>query len=156
METVPRAAAIYLVLPALFRLAGRRTLREMTAFDFILLLIIGEATQQALLGDDLSVTTAAVAVTTLIALDIAMSLLEQRAGFLERMIDGVPTVLVADGTPLRERMRRARLDEQDVMERARALHGLERMDQIRFAVLEPGGDITIIPRRGAGRGEAGG
>lgn len=155
METVLRAAAIYLVLLVLFRLAGRRTLREMTAFDFVLLLIIGEATQQALLADDFSVTTAVVVVTTLIGLDIAMSLLKQRASRVERMIDGVPTILVADGKPLRERMRRARVDDQDVLERARASHGLERMDQIRFAVLEPGGDITIVPQPGARSGAGG-
>ncbi|MBX6374447.1 MAG: DUF421 domain-containing protein [Acetobacteraceae bacterium] len=156
METVLRAIAIYLVLLVVFRLAGRRTLRELTAFDFVLLLLVGEATQQALLADDFSVTNAVIAIVTLIGLDVAMSMLKQRASLVERLIDGVPTILVADGKPLRDRMRMARVDDQDVLERARALQGLERMDQIRFAVLEPGGDITIIPqpegRGGAGRG----
>ena len=54
VDSVLRAAAIYLVLLVLFRVAGRRTLSEMTSFDFVLLLVIGEATQQALLGEDFS------------------------------------------------------------------------------------------------------
>ena len=80
-----------------------------------------------------------------VALDIGMSLFKQRFPRAERVVDGVPTILVADGRPLRERMRRARVNDDDVLERARTLQGLERMEQIRFAVLEPGGDISIVP-----------
>ncbi|HBP96090.1 MAG TPA: DUF421 domain-containing protein, partial [Pantoea agglomerans] len=69
METVLRAAAIYLVLMVVFKIAGRRTLLQMTSFDLILLLIISEATQQALLGDDFSVTGAALTIITLVAID---------------------------------------------------------------------------------------
>jgi len=71
METVLRAAAIYLVLMVVFKIAGRRTLLQMTSFDLILLLIISEATQQALLGDDFSVTGAALTIITLVTIDCA-------------------------------------------------------------------------------------
>ena len=147
MDAVLRAAAIYLILFVLFRIAGRRTLAEMTSFDFVLILIIGEATQQALLGDDFSVTNAVLVIVTLLSIDIGLSLLKQRSGRIEKWMDGVPTLLVENGRPLRDRMAKARIDEADVMEAARRLRGIERMDQIKFAVLEVSGGITVIPKQ---------
>jgi uncharacterized membrane protein YcaP (DUF421 family) len=142
MDAVLRAAAIYVVLLLAFRIAGRRTLAEMTPFDLVLVFIIGEATQQALLGQDFSVTNAVLVIVTLLFLDIVMSLAKERSGTFEKLIDGVPTIIVADGRPLTERMRRARAD---VMEAARRLHGIERWDQIKYAVLEVSGGISVIP-----------
>lgn len=147
MDAILRAAAVYVLLLVLFRISGRRTLGEMTTFDFVLVLIIGEATQQALLGEDFSVTNAFLVIATLLLMDIAMSLLKARVPLFDRIVDGVPLVLVEDGVPLRERMRRARVDTDDVLERARQLHGLERLDQIKYAVLEVNGSISIIPKR---------
>jgi uncharacterized membrane protein YcaP (DUF421 family) len=79
MDSVLRAAAIYLVLLVLFRVAGRRTLSEMTSFDFVLLLVIGEATQQALLGEDFSLINAVLVIITLIMLDVLISWVTQRS-----------------------------------------------------------------------------
>jgi uncharacterized membrane protein YcaP (DUF421 family) len=148
MDAVLRSVAIYVVLLILFRIAGRRTLSELTTFDFVLVLIIGEATQQALLGEDFSLTNAALVIVTLLFLDIVMALAKARWKSFEKIVDGVPTIIVENGRPLRDRMRKARVDEGDVMEAARRLHGIERMDQIRYAVLEVSGGITVIPREG--------
>ena len=149
MDAVTRAAAIYIFLILLFRIAGRRTLSDMTTFDFVLLLIISEATQQALLGDDFSITNAFIVITVLIGLDIGFGLLKQRSRFFDRLIDGIPMILVENGKPLHARTKRARIDEEDVLSAARELQGLERLEQIKFAVLEVGGSITIIPQQGA-------
>jgi uncharacterized membrane protein YcaP (DUF421 family) len=146
MDSVLRATAIYLFVWLLFRIAGKRTLSDATSFDFVVLLVIGESTQQALIGDDLSVTTALTLILTLIGLDIAMSFLKQRHPRLDRIMEGVPLIIVQDGKTLPERMNKARIDEADILEAARRLQGLERMDQIKFAVLENSGGITIIPR----------
>jgi uncharacterized membrane protein YcaP (DUF421 family) len=146
METVLRAAAIYLVLLIVFRVAGNRSLAQITAFDFVLLLIIGEATQQGLLGNDFSVTNALLVIVTLVGLDIALSLWKQRAPRLEKVIDGMPLVILENGRLLRERMDKERVDEDDILTAAREIHGLERLDQIKYAVLERSGGISIIPR----------
>lgn len=69
MDAVLQAAAMYLVLMILFKIAGRRSLSDLTTFDFILLLIIGEATQQALLGDDFFVTNSILIIATLMRAD---------------------------------------------------------------------------------------
>jgi uncharacterized membrane protein YcaP (DUF421 family) len=147
MDSVLRGAAIYLFLMVLFRVAGKRTLSDVTTFDFVLLLIVGEATQQALLGEDFSLTNAFLVILTLIGLDIAISLWQQRWPGLAKWLEGVPLVIVEHGQPLRERMRRARVSEDDILTAARERQGLARMDQIQYAVLERSGGISIIPKQ---------
>lgn len=143
-----RAAAIYLFLLVLFRITGRRALAEITTFDFVLLLVIGEATQQALLGDDFSVINAFVVIATLVLIDILLSLFKRRSPQVGRFLDGVPLIVVEYGKPLTQRLRKARLTEEDILEAARQSQGLERMEQIRFAVLEKNGQISVIPEPG--------
>ena len=146
MDAILRGASIYFFLLIVIRLSGRRTLGEMTTFDFVLLLIVAETTQQALLGDDFSVTNAFLLIITLVGIDILMSVLKNRFETVERVVDGIPMIIVEDGRPLKERLRKSRLDEHDVLSAARRLQGLERMDQIKYAVLEADGAISIIPK----------
>ena len=147
MEAVLRAVVIYAFLMLLFRIAGKRALNEMSNFEFVLLLIVGEATQQAVLGKDYSVTNAFLVVLTLISINIGMSLLKHRSERLRRMFDGMPLVIVENGRPLKQLMDAVRIAEDDVLEAARELQGLERMEQIKYAVLETTGVISIIPKK---------
>jgi uncharacterized membrane protein YcaP (DUF421 family) len=146
MDSVTRGAAVYLLLLLIFRLAGRRTLAQMTSFDFILLLIISEATQNAMIGDDFSLTNGILVVLTLIGLDVLLSHVKRWYPAAEKWLDGTPTIIVEHGRPKRDVMRLARVDERDVLIAAREKQGLERMDQIQYAVLETSGGISIIPR----------
>jgi uncharacterized membrane protein YcaP (DUF421 family) len=145
MDSMLRAALIYFFILAVIRLTGKRTLSQLTTFDFVLLLIVGEATQQALLGEDYSLTNALTVILTLIGLESGLSLLKQRSERLEKILDGVPVVLVDHGRPLTERLERTRLDECDILAAAREMQGLERMEQIKYAVLERDGKISVIP-----------
>lgn len=146
MDSVLRAAAMYFALMILFKVAGRRSLSDLTTFDFVLLMIIGEATQQALLGDDFSFINAALVIITLIALDVGMSLAKQRSRKLARILDGNSTLVVEHGRFLHWRMRSSRLTEEDILETARASQGLETVDQIKYAIVERNGKISIIPQ----------
>lgn len=150
MDSVLRATAVYLILLVIMRVAGKRTLAQVTVFDFILLLIIGEATQQALLAEDFSIINAAIVIGTLVLLDIGLSLLKLRSKTLDRIIDDTPVVIVDHGKLLIDRMARARIDEQEILIAARELHGLERVDQIKYAVLERSGGISIVPAGSSG------
>jgi uncharacterized membrane protein YcaP (DUF421 family) len=147
MNAVLRGLSIYIFLLIIFRLSGKRSLGQVTTFDFVLLLIIAEATQQALLGDDYSMTNAFLLIGTLVGLDIALSLLKQRSPKLDQLLEGTPLVIVEDGKPLKDRLDKVRVDTADVLHAARELQGLERMEQIKYAVLERNGDITIVPRQ---------
>ncbi|MFN3670325.1 MAG: DUF421 domain-containing protein [Bosea sp. (in: a-proteobacteria)] len=146
METVLRGLAIYVVLLLIVRLSGRRTLAQMTPFDLVLLLIIAETTQQAILGDDFSITNAFILIITLFGADIALSYLKQRHSGLNLVIDGAPTILLSHGKPDEHALRRARVSIDDVLKAARIQQGLERQDQIKFAVLEASGEISIVPK----------
>lgn len=150
MSTVVRAFLLYGFLLLVFRIVGKRSLAEITTFDLILLLLIGEAAQQALLGEDFSVVNSVIAISALSGLDLALTSLKQRFGTMEKWLDGVPLVLVADGKLLEDRMRKEGVGVDDIMAAARAAHGLERADQIKYAVLERGGAISIIPRGSVG------
>lgn len=147
MDAVLRAAAMYVFLLVLMRVSGRRTLAQMTPFDLVLLLIVAEATQQGLVGDDFSITNAVVVVVTLIGADILVTFLTHRSRGLDRWVNGVPLILIHDGEVIDDRLKKARIDLDDILQQARATQGLERLDQIKYAVLERGGDISIIPRR---------
>jgi uncharacterized membrane protein YcaP (DUF421 family) len=147
METVIRGAVVFIVLLVIIRLSGRRTLAQMTAFDLVLVLIVAETTQQALLGDDFSIANAVILIITLFTLDILMSYLKEHSPRAEKLLDGVPTVLISLGKPDDRALKRARVDIEDVLESARSKHGVERLDQIKFAVLEVGGDISIVPEQ---------
>jgi uncharacterized membrane protein YcaP (DUF421 family) len=146
MDSVIRAAVVYVVLMVLFRIAGKRSLAEITSFDLVLLLIISEAVQQALLDNDNSMTNALLLVSTLIGINILLSIVATRWKGFEKLVEDVPLVILRNGEPLRDCMRKERVDEQDIMEAARASQGLERLDQIKFAILERTGHITIVPK----------
>jgi uncharacterized membrane protein YcaP (DUF421 family) len=146
MDAVFRAAVIYIFLLIIFRTAGERTMASMTTFDFVLLLIIAEATQQGLIGDDFSITKTMLVILTLVGIDIGFSLLKDRSRLFHKMIEGVPLVIVEDGRMLDDRMRWARIDAEDVLQAARERQGLERLEQIKYAVLERTGEISIIPK----------
>ena len=146
MDGVLRAVAIYGVLLLIFRVMGKRSLGQITTFDFILLLIISEAVQNALVGPGYSITNALVLVVTLVVIDQALSLVKSRSPRMDRALEGMPVVIVAHGRPLADRMSRESVGVDDVLAAARQLHGLERLEQIKYAVLERSGHISIIPR----------
>ena len=145
MFSILRGVAVYIFLLIVFRIAGKRALSEITTFDFVLLLIISEVVQQAMIGNDNSMINAFLLVITLVGLDIAISLWKQKSHSVEKLLESIPLILVDHGKPIQERLEQERVDEADILSRARELQGLERMDQIKYAVLETSGGITIVP-----------
>jgi uncharacterized membrane protein YcaP (DUF421 family) len=146
MDSVIQAAIVYLLLWFVIRLTGRRALGQLSTFEFVLFLIIGGTVQRALLGQDYSLTNAIIVIATLVGLDVMVSLLEQRSVLFSKIVRGVPTILVENGRPLESRLTRCRLSEGDVMSAARLRHGIDRIEDIKFAILEANGQISIIPR----------
>ncbi len=147
MDEVIRGVAVYVVMMLIFRFSGKRSLSEITPFDLVLLLVFSEALQSALVDDDSSLTAAVVVILTLVVLNIGMSLLKQVSPKIELLLEGVPIVVVEDGQVMHDRMRRARIDEGDILAAARQTQGIDRLDQIRSAVLERSGGISIMPKQ---------
>jgi uncharacterized membrane protein YcaP (DUF421 family) len=144
-STVLRAAIIYGFVLLVVRLAGKRTLAELSTFDLVVLLIMSEAIQPALVADDTRITSAMLLVGTFVAIDFLLAILKDKSPSASRALDDIPTILVREGKPNQEALTRERVDEDDIMEAARRDHALERFDQIRFAILERTGGISIIP-----------
>jgi uncharacterized membrane protein YcaP (DUF421 family) len=147
MESVLRAATIYGFLLLIFRVTGKRSLAQITSFDFVLLLIVGEATQQALLGDDFSMINACIVIATLMFLELGLSMVKSRWPRLDLVLDSTPLVIVENGKLLKDRIANERVDLSDVLASARERHGLARLDQIKYAVLERSGGISIVPKQ---------
>lgn len=147
MNPIVRGIAIYIFLLLVFRVMGKRSLKDTTTFDFVLILIIAETTQQALVGEDFSITSSLILIITLISTDLLLTLIKDKFRFFGKMAEGVPLIIVNKGKPLINRMKKAKVDVEDIMQAARCEQGLERMDQIKYAVLEKDGTISIIPYR---------
>ncbi len=146
MDAVLRALAIYLVLMLLFRLAGKRTLADVTTFDFVLLLVISEATQQALLGEDFSITQAAIVIATLIGVDRGSDYLSWRFPWFKRVTESQPVVLMDNGRLLRDVVAKEHITEEDILQSARTTQGLENLEQVKYAIMETSGGISIVPK----------
>jgi uncharacterized membrane protein YcaP (DUF421 family) len=153
MDSVLRIAVIYGFLMLLFRVGGRRTLGDLSRFDLVVLLIISELVQQAVVADDASLTNAMILCSSLVAFDVALSWLKLRYRRLDEMLEGTPLLVVDRGKPLFEPMRQMRIDTAEVLAAARLAHGIARMEQIRYAVVETSGAISIVPEPGVAADE---
>lgn len=147
MENVLRTLAVYVFLLVIFRLSGKRSVAELDTFDMVILLIISEATQGALIADDYSLTTSLVVITTLVGAGVVLAFVKQKSPALRRLMDGLPVLLVDDGKLLHDRMEKLRVDVDDLLEAAHLQEGIGRIDQIRYAILERNGKIAIIPKK---------
>lgn len=148
MDSVIRGLIVYLVLFVIFRISGNRTLSQSTAFDLVLLLIISETTQQAMVDDDHSMANGFLLILTLVGMSILFSHLKQWFPTFDKWANGVPYLIYDDGKFLDDRMHRARITKEEILEAARIRQGLKSMDEVAYAIVEPSGDITVIPKRG--------
>ncbi|MNE90201.1 hypothetical protein D3C80_1876910 [compost metagenome] len=90
-------------------------------------------------------TNALLVIVTLIGIDISLSLIKRRWPMVDLWLEGAPLIVVEHGVPLEGRLKATRLQVEDILESAREKHGLERLDQINYAILEKNGKISIIP-----------
>ncbi len=144
MEPVLRALGCYLLLLLVVRLSGKRGLSQVTIFDFILLLLISQAVGQALIGNDSSLTTAAIITITLVVVNRVNDWAAHRWADASHVLEDAPLVLIEDGHIHDDRLRKMKIRLDDILENGRIEEGLERLDQIKHAVLERSGSISII------------
>jgi len=145
MDSVIRGLVVYAFLLVVFRIAGKRTLAETSNFELVVLLIISETTQQAMIDNDHSMTNAALLIITLLGATIALALIKEYFPAVQRVIEGTAVVLVENGHLQWDRLRATRVDPDEILAAARDKHGLERMSQVKYAILEIGGGISIVP-----------
>jgi uncharacterized membrane protein YcaP (DUF421 family) len=145
MEIVVRATVIYFFLFVVMRAGGKRELSEMSPFDLVLLVTMGDLVQQAVTQQDYSVTAGVLAVSTFALLTVALSWLQWRFPRVRPALTGRPVLVFADGHPIEDGMRRERLSLEDVLVAARQ-QGIRSTAEIEYAVLEADGRISFFTR----------
>jgi uncharacterized membrane protein YcaP (DUF421 family) len=136
--------AVYLVLLMGLRLAGKRELGQMTIFDLVVLLLLANAVQNAMVGPDTSLTGGLLAAGALLAMNLIVAQLGIRWPRLRRFVEGSPTVLILHGQVLARHLQREGID-QDELAAALREHGVAEVSQVEMAVLEIDGSISVVP-----------
>lgn len=146
MEIVVRATVIFFFLWMLTRALGKRELAEMTAFELLLLMVVGDLIQQGVTQDDTSVTGAMLAVGTIGAWIVTFSWLSYRFRRARKVIEGVPVVVVRDGRPVEPALRLERVTLDEILESARN-QGIANLGDINLGILEPSGQFSFLQHK---------
>jgi uncharacterized membrane protein YcaP (DUF421 family) len=145
MDITLRSVFLFAFIFLITRVIGRRELSSLEPFDLILLIVLGDLIQQGITQDDYSVTGATIALGTFAALQVLLSYASFRLPWLRPVLDGNPIVIVQDGKPIDDNMKRERVTLEEVMEEARQQQ-IGSLDQIQWAVLETSGNISFIQK----------
>ena len=145
MDLVLRATVIFLFVFLITRVVGRRELGSTEPFDLILLVVLGDLIQQGVTQSDNSITGAMLVISTLTLLTVAVSFLSLRLKHLRPVLDGEPLILIEDGKPNAQNLKRQRLQLAEVLSEAR-LQQVAHLSDIQWAILETSGRISIIPK----------
>jgi uncharacterized membrane protein YcaP (DUF421 family) len=149
METVLRVAITYVFILVALRLLGKREFGQLTPLELVSLMLIPELVSQSLVREDFSMTNGLVGISTLLVLVFLTSLATTHSTKAATVIESEPTVLVHGGRFLEHNLRQQRVAPDEVMSQLREA-GLERLDQVRWAILETDGRISIVPTDGEG------
>jgi uncharacterized membrane protein YcaP (DUF421 family) len=144
LDITLRTTAVYAVILLGLRLSGKREIGQITVFDLVVLLLLANAVQNAMVGPDTSLAGGVLAAIVLLALSAIVIRARLRWPQLRRVLEGAPTLLVLHGQPIPEHLRREGLDE-DALEAALREHGIARLRDVEMAVLEVDGSISVVP-----------
>lgn len=143
-EVVLRTAIVYLFVVAAIRISGKREVGQMSVLELVVILVISDAVQNSMVGENTTLWGGLVAVVTLLALDFTIKWVAGRSRRLRDVIEGEPRLLVRDGRLLERALREEKIDADEVRAAVRS-HGLARVEDVRLAVLETDGSISVIP-----------
>ncbi len=148
METVLRVLFVYLFLLFALRVMGKREFSEITPIELVMLLLIPELLQEALVGHDPSLTNALVATCTLFLLVFLNSVVTYLNPRAERVVESSPSVLAYEGRLVERNMRKERITPDELLSTIH-LQGYEELDQVKWAILQSNGQIAVIPKEEA-------
>lgn len=143
MDIVIRSIVVFTFIFALTRIVGKRELGSMEPFDLILLIVIGDLAQQGVTQSDYSVTGTVLALSSFAVMTVAVSYVSYRFRVLRPLLDGRPIVLISDGEPIEQNLRRERIAVEELAAAAR-LQQVARFADVRIAILETNGQISFI------------
>ncbi|MFN7985260.1 MAG: DUF421 domain-containing protein [Vicinamibacterales bacterium] len=145
VEKVARPIVVYLFLVIALRLGGKRELAQLNPLDLVVLLTLSNTVQNAIIGDDNTVTGGLLGATTLLAINHIVVRYVYRHRAAERLIEGKPTVLIEHGEPLKRNLTEELVTHSELVSAAHK-QGFKSLDDVERAVLEPGGSITFYAK----------
>ena len=145
MDIVLRASAIFLLLFVLLRLFGKRQLGQMTPFEFVALVVVGDFVQQAITHNDFSITGGVLAVATFGFWSLVLGWVSYRSDAMRRMFEGQPRVLIQDGKLLAAILQRDKITKAEVLSEMR-LAGIGQIVEVEWGILEPSGKISFLKK----------
>lgn len=145
-EFMLRAVVVYVVVLGMVRLSGKRALGQITPFDVLLIVLLGNAVQNALLGQDTSLAGGLLLAATLITINYAVGWLSTRSRRIERLVEGEPVLIARDGKLLASVLKRELVTPTD-FDAALRQQGCLDISEVEMALLEINGHITIVPKR---------
>ena len=145
LAVVGRTVLLYLFIVIALRLLGTRELGQNSVYDLVLIVVIGNAIQNALVAGSNTLVAGLVSAATLLLLNLGLSWLLNRFPKLEKQLSGEPVVLIADGKPSKERMEREGVTDEELMAALRE-HGVQQLEDVLLAVLELDGSVSVVPR----------
>ena len=148
-ELVLRAVIIYVAFFIGLRIFGKREIGQFTVFDLVLILLVANALQPAMTGPDTSVTGGLILIASLLLVNRALALVRARVPAIDALINPQPTVIARDGKWIPENFAKEDLSVEDA-EMALREHGVEKVDEVRLAVLEEDGSISVVPKDDGG------
>jgi uncharacterized membrane protein YcaP (DUF421 family) len=149
VEPVIRVAVMYVFLLVCFRIIGKRELGEMSPFELVTLLMVPEIISPALTTEDISLTGAIAGACTLFVIVFAVSALSQRFRKVNDLVEGGAVVIVRHGQFIEKRMTLERVQPREVLSEMHR-SGVDDLEKVKWAILEPDGKISIIPVGGQG------
>ena len=146
LEKVLRPIIVYVFLIVGLRLSGKRELAQLNPFDLIVLLTLSNTVQNAIIGEDNSVTGGIIGATSLLAINylVVRFLYDHRK--LDQLVEGRADILVEDGKVHEHKLKRELITKEELAAAARK-QGFETLSEVRQCVLEPGGTLTFIARK---------
>ena len=144
---IARTLIIYLVILVGLRLSGKREIGQMTVFDLVVLLLISNAVQNAMVGPDTSLLGGVLAALVLLLVNAIIARLRLTWPGMRRLVEGTPTLLVLHGKVVSEHMRREGIDPESLLAALRE-HGVSEISKVDMAVLEIDGSISVVPSGG--------
>ena len=147
LELVVRAALVYVLFLAALRIFGKREVGQFTLFDLALVLLAANALQPAMTGSDESLPGAAIIIATIFILNGLVSWLRRHVPFVRRLLEFQPTVIGRDGAWVPAALESQGLDQDD-LDAALREHGLDSIKEMKLAVLEQDGSLSIVPTDG--------